>query len=48
MTNESETEHFHDGGLYHIETSPLICCANQLTGFYTITETCQLICRTSH
>ena len=28
---------FHDGGRYHIETSPLICRANQWTGFYTIT-----------
>ena len=27
---------FHDGGSYHIETSPLICSANQLTGFYMI------------
>ena len=26
---------FHDGGRYHIETSPLICYA--LTGFYMIT-----------
>ena len=25
---------FHDGGPYHIETSPLICSANQWTGFY--------------
>ena len=25
---------FHDGGIYHIETSPLICTANQWTGFY--------------
>ena len=25
---------FHDGGLYHIETSPLICHLNQWTGFY--------------
>ena len=25
---------FHDGGLYHIETSPLICRANRWTGFY--------------
>ena len=24
---------FHDGGCYHIETSPLICRANQWTGF---------------
>ena len=28
---------FHDGGRYHIEASPLICSANQWTGFYTIT-----------
>ena len=28
---------FHDGGRYHIETSPLICGANQWTGFYMIT-----------
>ena len=27
---------FHDGGRYHIETSPLICSANQWTGFYMI------------
>ena len=27
---------FHDGGLYHIETSSLICSANQWTGFYMI------------
>ena len=27
---------FHDGGHYHIETSPFICWANQLTGFYII------------
>ena len=27
---------FHDGGRYHIETSPLICRANQWTGFYMI------------
>ena len=26
-----------DGGRYHIETSPLICSAIQLTGFYMIT-----------
>ena len=24
----------HDRGPYHLETSPLICRANQLTGFY--------------
>ena len=28
---------FHDGGRYHIETSPLICSPNQWTGFYMIT-----------
>ena len=27
---------FHDRGLYTIETSPLICSANQLIGFYLI------------
>ena len=27
---------FHDGGPYHINTSPLICRANQWTGFYMI------------
>ena len=27
---------FHDGGPYHIETSPLICSANQWSGFYMI------------
>ena len=26
-----------DGGRYHIETSPLICGANQRTGYYMIT-----------
>ena len=29
-------ELFHDGGPYHIETSPLICRANQWTGFFMI------------
>ena len=28
---------FHDGGRCRIETSPLICRANQWTGFYIIT-----------
>ena len=28
---------FHDGGRYHIETSPLISSANQWTGFHMIT-----------
>ena len=27
---------FHDGGWYNIETNPLICSANQWTGFYMI------------
>ena len=27
---------FRDGGPYHIETSPLVCKANQWTGFYII------------
>ena len=27
----------HDRGRYHIETSPFICSANQLTGLYMIT-----------
>ena len=27
---------FHNAGTYHIETSPLICCPNQWTGFYVI------------
>ena len=27
---------FHEGCPYHIETSPLICSANQWTGFYMI------------
>ena len=27
---------FHDEGPYHRETSPLICCSNQWTGFYMI------------
>ena len=27
---------FHDGGRYHIESSRLICSANQWTGFYMI------------
>ena len=27
---------FHEGGSYHIEASPLICRANQWTGFYML------------
>ena len=34
----SVTEPFHDAGCYHIETGPLICSANQWTGFYMITS----------
>ena len=35
--SEEQVKLFHDGGHYHIETSPLICSANQWTGFYMIT-----------
>ena len=31
-------ELFHGGGHCHIETSPLICKANQWTDFYMITD----------
>ena len=31
-----EIQPFHVGGRYHIETSPLLCKANQWTGFYMI------------
>ena len=34
---DSPTQPFHDRGRYHIETSPLICGANQWTDFYMIT-----------
>ena len=34
---EVAPELFHDGGRYHIETSPLICSANQWTDFYMLT-----------
>ena len=27
---------FHERGLYHIESSPLICTANQCSGFYMV------------
>ena len=30
------SQFFHNKGLYHKETSPLICRANKWTGFYTI------------
>ena len=29
-------QHFHGGDPFHIETSPLICSANQWTDFYMI------------
>ena len=32
----TEFNFFHDGGPYHIETSQLICRANEWTGFYMI------------
>ena len=32
-----DTLPFHHGGRYYIETSPLICGANQWTGFYMVT-----------
>ena len=32
--NQSYYQLFHDGGLYHMETSPLICKENQWTNFY--------------
>ena len=35
MDNE-KIQLFHDGGPYHIETSPLVCSANQCTGFCII------------
>ena len=31
-----QPELFHEGGRYHIETSPLVCRANQWAGFYMI------------
>ena len=37
VTKEESIYLFHDGGRYHIETSPLICRANQWTVFYMIT-----------
>ena len=33
---DEKSELFHDGGRYHIDTSPLICWANQWVGFYMI------------
>ena len=33
-TNQRQVSIFYDGGPYHIETSPLICFADQWTGFY--------------
>ena len=39
---------FNDGGCCHIKTSPLICSANQWTGFYMVTASVmkELIVRT--
>ena len=34
--NRNHDELFHDGGSYQIETSILICSANQWTGFYML------------
>ena len=34
--NQFFAQPFQDGVRYHIETSPLICSANQWTGFYII------------
>ena len=34
--NEQRVYLFHDGGPYHIETSPLISSATVETGFYII------------
>ena len=34
--NQNKSEQINDGGPYHIETSPLICKANQWAGFYMI------------
>ena len=34
MYNQIIHELFHDRDCYHIEISPLICSANQWTGFY--------------
>ena len=31
---ELSNQPFHDGGPYHIKTSPLFCYANQWAGFY--------------
>ena len=36
LTARNKAELFYDGGLFHIETNPLICRANQRTGFYMI------------
>ena len=34
--NKKNVQLFHDGGRYHIKTSPLICGANFISGFYMI------------
>ena len=35
-TKKGSSLTLYDGGTYRIETSPLICIVNQLTGFYMI------------
>ena len=37
ISNNHPVQLFHDGDRYHVETSPLICGANQWTGFYMVT-----------
>ena len=37
LWNQRSFKRFLDGGRYHIETSPLICYANQWNGFCMIT-----------
>ena len=36
LLSNTKRELFHGRGPYHIETNPLICSANQRTGFYMI------------
>ena len=36
LTIQGTSQLFHKVGRYHVETSPLICCENQWTGFYMI------------
>lgn len=39
MSNNELDQLFHDGGLYYIEASSLICRANNQTGFYMTGKT---------